>query len=84
MVVTYPATIQPYRRAYNQRGCSVVVSMKRLAVAVLVAGLGAGVLSAQQQAPSGPPPVTFRAEVNYVEVDAFVTDQQGNVVTDPS
>lgn len=58
--------------------------MKRLAVAVLVAGLGAGVLSAQQQAPSGPPPVTFRAEVNYVEVDAFVTDQQGNVVTDLS
>jgi VWFA-related protein len=58
--------------------------MKRLAVAVLVAGLGAGVLSAQQPAPaaSAPPPVTFRAEVNYVEVDAFVTDQQGRVVTD--
>ena len=28
------------------------------------------------------PPVTFRVEVNYVEVDAFVTDAQGNVVTD--
>lgn len=66
---------------YNQRWFTV---MKRFAVAVLLAGLGAGVLFAQQQAPSGPPPVTFRAEVNYVEVDAFVTDQQGNVVTDLS
>ena len=59
--------------------------MKRFAVAVLVAGLGAGVLAAQQQpaqSASEPPPVTFRAEVNYVEVDAFVTDQQGKVVTD--
>ncbi|HVZ21560.1 MAG TPA: VWA domain-containing protein [Vicinamibacterales bacterium] len=58
--------------------------MKRFALAVLLAGLGAGVLSAQQPAPSAsePPPVTFRAEVNYVEVDAFVTDQQGHLVTD--
>lgn len=50
-----------------------------------MAGLGAGVLSAQQTRPTTePPPVTFRAEVNYVEVDAFVTDQQGRVVTDLS
>jgi len=34
-------------------------------------------LSAQQA-----PPVTFRAEVNFVEVDAIVTDAQGNLVED--
>ena len=58
---------------------------QRLTVAILVAALG-GVLAARQQAPQAPvvdqPPVTFRVEVNYVEVDAFVTDAQGNVVTD--
>jgi VWFA-related protein len=58
---------------------------QRLTVAFLVAAL-TGVLAAQQAAPQAPagdqPPVTFRVEVNYVEVDAFVTDAQGNVVTD--
>jgi len=42
-------------------------------------------LSARQSAPQAPaetPPPTFRAEVNYVEVDAVVTDGQGNAVTD--
>jgi VWFA-related protein len=58
---------------------------QRLTVAILVAAFG-GVLAAQQQpAPQAPvvdqPPVTFRVEVNYVEVDAFVTDADGNVVT---
>jgi VWFA-related protein len=58
---------------------------QRLTVAILVAAF-AGVLAAQQQpAPQAPvvdqPPVTFRVEVNYVEVDAFVTDAEGNVVT---
>jgi VWFA-related protein len=58
---------------------------QRLTVAVLVAAF-AGVLAAQQPAaPQAPvvdqPPVTFRVEVNYVEVDAFVTDAEGNVVT---
>ena len=34
-----------------------------------------------QQPPSGtPPPVTFKAETSYVDVDAIVTDRQGNVV----
>jgi VWFA-related protein len=32
---------------------------------------------AQQQ-----PPVTFKVEINYVEIDAIVTDQQGNFVRD--
>ena len=58
---------------------------QRLTVAVLVAAF-AGVLAAQQPAaPQAPvvdqPPVTFRVEVNYVEVDAFVSDAEGNVVT---
>jgi VWFA-related protein len=58
---------------------------QRLTVAILVDAC-AGVLAAQQQpAPQAPvvdqPPVTFRVEVNYVEVDAFVTDAEGNVVT---
>ena len=51
---------------------------------LLVFGCVAG-LSAQQAppppAPQGPP-VTFRTEVNYVEVDATVTDAKGNAVMD--
>jgi VWFA-related protein len=59
---------------------------QRLTVAILVAALGAA-LAAQQPAPApqtpvDQPPVTFRVEVNYVEVDAFVTDAQGKPVTD--
>src|SRR6476646_2662585 len=42
-------------------------------------------LPAAQQAPGtppAPPPVTFKVETAYVDVDAVVTDQQGNVVRD--
>ena len=40
---------------------------------------------AQEVPPSQePPPVTFRVEINYVEVDAVVTDAQGRLVTDLS
>ncbi len=56
--------------------------------ALLALGL---TVSGQQPAPSVPvpaplpssdqPPVTFRAEVNYVEVDARVVDQRGQFVT---
>jgi VWFA-related protein len=39
--------------------------------------------AASNQPPNqGQPPVTFRVEINYVEVDAFVTDAQGNIVSD--
>lgn len=34
------------------------------------------------QTPSGPPAVTFQVEVNFVDVDAVVTDQQGNFISD--
>lgn len=35
-----------------------------------------------QETPEPQPPVTFRVEVNYVEVDAIVTDAQGRFVSD--
>jgi VWFA-related protein len=58
--------------------------LKRVCLAVLAALFAAVVASAQQDPPSSqePPPLTFRLEINYVEVDAFVTDAQGNVVRD--
>src|SRR3990167_8341640 len=37
---------------------------------------GSGAQAPQQ------PPITFRAEVNYVEVDARVLDQNGTFITD--
>lgn len=46
---------------------------------------GSGAAGPQVPAPAPPqepPPVTFRVEVNYVEVDAVVTDAQGGIVTD--
>ena len=59
---------------------------QRLTVAVLVAVLGSVLAAQQQAAPQAPvadqPPVTFRVEVNYVEVDAFVTDADGKTVSD--
>ena len=43
----------------------------------------AAAAGAQPQAPSDQrPPVTFSVEVNYVEIDAIVTDAQGNFVRD--
>ncbi len=58
----------------------------RLTVALIFAAVCGGALAAQQPPPAPPaaqpPPVTFRVEVDYVEVDAFVTDAQGNVITD--
>ena len=58
----------------------------RTTLALLVTTLCTGVLWAQQQAPPAPstepPPVTFRVEVDYVEVDALVADAQGNLVSD--
>jgi VWFA-related protein len=54
--------------------------MKRWPVAVLLALTAGGALAAQQG--SDAPPVIFRAEVNYVELDAIVTDAQGTVVPD--
>jgi VWFA-related protein len=61
---------------------------KRTTLALLATSLCTGVLLAQQQPqapptpPTEPPPVTFRVEVDYVEVDALVADAQGNLVSD--
>jgi VWFA-related protein len=58
----------------------------RLLLAAALASLGAVTMAAGRQAappqtPPEQPPLTFRVEVNYVEVDAIVTDAQGNAVT---
>ena len=53
------------------------VTMRTRFVAVLVVAVCAAVLQAQQ----ADPPV-FRVQVDAIELDAFVTDAQGNPVTD--
>ena len=54
--------------------------MPRVLFAVVVACVAAAGVAAQQGIT--PPPVVFRSEVNYVEVDAIVTDARGAVVSD--
>ena len=53
--------------------------------AVLI-GLAVAPLPGQSQAPAAPgpaqPPPTFKVEVNYVEIDARVTDAQGKFIGD--
>ncbi len=44
--------------------------------------LAAGTLLAAQQPVPAPPPVTFQVEVNFVDIDAVVTDERGNFVGD--
>lgn len=61
--------------------------MQRLTqCAVLAVCIGAVALAnAQQPAPQPDPqtpPPTFRVEVNYVEVDAIVSDERGNLISD--
>src|SRR6516165_9293759 len=51
------------------------------AAALMVVFSGA-LLSAGQQAQPSPQAPTFKAQVEFVEVDALVTDQQGNFVRD--
>jgi len=58
---------------------------KRTAVVLLAVVTGASVLAGQQapqQQPTDPGRAIFRAEVDYVEVDAFVVDAQNNPVSD--
>jgi VWFA-related protein len=49
-----------------------------LALALAATAAQSPVIIAQD--PQGPPSVTFQVEVNYVDVDAVVTDEQGNFV----
>jgi VWFA-related protein len=57
--------------------------MRTRTVIVSILVLIAALTPRAQQTPPRPgeqPPVTFKVEVNYVEIDAVVTDQQGNFV----
>ena len=55
----------------------------RVAAVLLTIGTALSVGLASQSPQSASPPVpTFRAEVEYVEVDALVTDEQGRFVPD--
>src|SRR6266550_3724414 len=47
---------------------------------MLAAGFAGALIQAQQQTEQ--PPLTFRVEANFVEVDAFVSDGSGKPVTD--
>ncbi|PYR74312.1 MAG: hypothetical protein DMF86_18560 [Acidobacteria bacterium] len=49
---------------------------------LLILAMVSAALVAQQPPPQQPPPLTFRVEINYVEIDAVVTDAQGNFVRD--
>ena len=51
-----------------------------LAAALLVLGGSTVPGQAPQARPPAQPPPTFKVEVNYVEIDAVVTDAQGNFV----
>jgi VWFA-related protein len=63
---------------------------RRILYSVILAASFAGVLMHAQQAPpelpadaqAGQPPLTFRVEANFVEVDAFVSDATGKPITD--
>src|ERR671931_1087714 len=54
----------------------------RISLVLLACGLLSAVPVAQQPPAAQPPspPLTFKVEVNYVEIDAVVTDEQGNFV----
>jgi VWFA-related protein len=62
--------------------------MKRqLLCGLIAASVGSVALAQQAPAPApstetGQPPLTFRVEANFVEVDAFVSDATGKPVTD--
>jgi VWFA-related protein len=57
--------------------------VSRAAAVLLTIGTALSVSLASQSAQTSSPPIpTFRAEVEYVEVDALVTDEQGRFVPD--
>src|SRR6267142_2129723 len=83
--VRYDAAHQTMVGAHNSH------MTRRFLSSVILAASFAGVLTAAaQQAPPGAPadpqatqpPLTFRVEANFVEVDAFVSDATGKPITD--
>ena len=57
-------------------------AMRRIVVGLVVAGLAGAGPAAQQPPAAAEPQVTFKVEINYVEVDAAVFDRQGGFVRD--
>jgi VWFA-related protein len=58
---------------------------RRISSSLMIAALAAPALVALQGPPvlqAAQPPLTFRVEANFVEVDAFVSDATGSPVTD--
>lgn len=53
---------------------------RQLHLAALLVVLGGSALDSQSPAPAGPQTPTFRVNVEYVEVDAVVTDRDGQFV----
>lgn len=61
------------------------LSQRLLTASILTVILAATLIAQQPGAPAAPgqqPPVTFKLEVNYVEVDAVVTDEPGRFIRD--
>ena len=56
--------------------------VRRLVPGILCAIVGGAALLAQQPPPPSEPEVTFKVDINYVEVDAAVFDREGNFVGD--
>ncbi len=54
-----------------------MIRTNRLLTSVAVTASVVLAAAQEPQAPASPPPVTFRAEINYVEVDARVLDGKG-------
>jgi VWFA-related protein len=63
---------------------TMTTSRRRLAAFTIAVACAAQSLPARQARPADPqqPPVTFKVEVNYVEIDATVVDAQGNPMLD--
>ena len=60
------------------------INYRTAATLLVLTAISAPVTTAQQptaqRPPAEQPPMTFKVEVNYVEIDAVVTDAQGNFV----
>ena len=80
-----PRSRPPFRR---QRVTARASVRHRLSVvmATMLLGVSGGLLAQRSDTPAGggQPSVTFRLDVDYVEVDAVVTDASGNFVRDLS
>jgi VWFA-related protein len=57
-------------------------TLRTVALLLLAGGVLVGQSAPAPAQGAGQPPVTFKVEVNYVEIDAVVTDAQGKFVTD--